>query len=54
MALAGGGYGVDVISADGTHDLEPVNLGLFDDAHGLVQISGPNVHAGERVAVASS
>ncbi|HEX3393907.1 MAG TPA: peptidoglycan-binding protein [Acidimicrobiales bacterium] len=54
LALSGGGYGVDVVSAGGVHHLEAVTLGLFDDADGLVQISGPTVHAGDQVAVAGS
>jgi len=29
----------------------PVTLGLFDDAQGLVQVSGPGVRAGQRVVV---
>ncbi|HEX2699095.1 MAG TPA: peptidoglycan-binding protein [Acidimicrobiales bacterium] len=54
LALSGGGYGVDVVPPGGVHHLEPVTLGLFDDAEGLVQISGANVRAGDHVAVASS
>lgn len=54
LALTGGGYGVDVVSPSGVHHLEAVTLGLFDDADGLVQISGANVHAGDQVAVAGS
>lgn len=54
LAVGGGGYGVDVIAGDGVHHLEAVTLGLFDDAHGLVQITGSTVHAGEKVAVASA
>jgi hypothetical protein len=29
----------------------PVTLGLFDDADGLVQVSGPGIAAGLRVVV---
>ncbi|MBV8985237.1 MAG: HlyD family efflux transporter periplasmic adaptor subunit [Acidimicrobiia bacterium] len=54
LALGGGGYGLDVIATDGARHVESVTLGLFDDAEGLVQVSGPNVHAGEKVAVANS
>jgi hypothetical protein len=39
------------VSASGVHDLEPVSLGLFDDADGLVQVSGPAVQAGQTVVV---
>jgi hypothetical protein len=54
LALASGGYAVEEIAADGSHRLVAVELGLFDDAEGLVQISGANVHAGDQVVVASS
>lgn len=50
LALAGGGYAVEL--AEGRpHRLEAVNLGLFDDADGLVQVSGQGVSAGQRVVV---
>lgn len=54
LALTGGGYAVEVVAADGTHQLVGVELGLFDDADGLVQISGSAVHAGARVVVPGS
>lgn len=54
LALTGGGYAVEVVAADGTHQLVGVTLGLFDDADGLVQISGSGVHAGSRVVVPGS
>lgn len=50
LALAGGGYALEVVT-DGIHHLEAVTLGLFDDAEGLVQVSGQGVSAGQRVAV---
>jgi peptidoglycan hydrolase-like protein with peptidoglycan-binding domain len=50
LALAGGGYALEV--AEGRiHRLEAVSLGLFDDAEGLVQVSGREVSAGQRVVV---
>jgi hypothetical protein len=50
LALAGGGYALEV--AEGrAHRLEAVSLGLFDDADGLVQVSGEGVAAGQRVVV---
>jgi hypothetical protein len=50
LALAGGGYALEV--AEGrAHRLEAVSLGLFDDADGLVQVSGQGVSAGQRVVV---
>ena len=41
LALAGGGYAVEEVSARRAHSLEPVSLGLFDDADGLVQVTRP-------------
>jgi hypothetical protein len=32
----------------------PVTLGLFDDADGLVEVSGSTVKAGQRVVVPGS
>jgi hypothetical protein len=53
LALAGGGYALEV--AEGAaHHLEAVTLGLFDDAEGLVQVSGSGVSAGQRVVVPST
>lgn len=54
LALAGGGYALEVVGAGGAHSLEPVELGLFDDADGLVQVSGSAVRAGQRVVVPAS
>jgi peptidoglycan hydrolase-like protein with peptidoglycan-binding domain len=53
LALAGGGYALEVVQA-GVHHLEAVTLGLFDDAEGLVQVSGAGVRAGQRVVVPST
>jgi hypothetical protein len=50
LALAGGGYAVEVVEGR-VHRLEAVTLGLFDDAEGLVQVSGQAVSAGQRVVV---
>jgi hypothetical protein len=33
------------------HHLVPVRLGLFDDAAGMVAVSGPGLKAGQRVVV---
>jgi peptidoglycan hydrolase-like protein with peptidoglycan-binding domain len=54
LALAGGGYAVDVANAAGPHRLVAVTTGLFDDAQGLVQVSGSGLRAGQRVVVPSS
>jgi multidrug efflux pump subunit AcrA (membrane-fusion protein) len=50
LALAGGGYAVEV--AEGrVRRLVAVTVGLFDDAEGLVQVSGQGLSAGRRVVV---
>lgn len=49
VALSGGGYAVEVIGAHGVHHLVAVSLGLFDDAAGMVQVSGLGLAAGQRV-----
>src|SRR5262249_10077419 len=54
LALAGGGYAVEVVARDGVHHLVPVQLGLFDDTAGLVQVTGPGLTAGQRVGVPAS
>jgi hypothetical protein len=51
LALAGGGYAVEVVATDGTHHLEAVTPGLFDDAAGLVQVAGSELAAGQHVVV---
>ena len=55
MALAGGGYAVQVTQGAGAHTstrLVPVQIGLFDDT--LVQVSGLGLTVGMRVGVPSS
>ena len=54
LAQASGGYSVEVISPDGTNHLVRVSLGLFDDAQGLVQVTGPGLAAGQKVVVPST
>src|SRR5262249_39214118 len=54
LALAGGGYAIETIDTHGAHHVVPVTLGLFDDAAGLVQVSGRGVAPGERVVVPST
>ena len=51
LSLESGGYAVEEVAKDGVHHLVAVNLGLFDDADGLVQVSGPGLAAGQRVVV---
>jgi hypothetical protein len=48
-----GGYAVEVISG-GRHRLVPVRPGLFDDASGVVQVTGSGLAAGQRVVVPAS
>jgi hypothetical protein len=54
IALASGGYAVEEVTANGTHQLLPVTPGLFDDQAGLVQVTGSGLAAGQRVVVPAS
>jgi hypothetical protein len=51
LAQSSGGYAVEVIGSGGTNHLVPVSLGLFDDADGLVQVTGSELTAGQHVVV---
>jgi hypothetical protein len=51
VARASGGYAVEVVGTDGDRRLVPVELGMFDHAEGLVQVSGSGLSAGQRVVV---
>jgi hypothetical protein len=51
LAQSGGGYAVEVVDPWGTHHLVGVSLGLFDDADGLVQVTGSVLAAGQEVVV---
>jgi peptidoglycan hydrolase-like protein with peptidoglycan-binding domain len=51
LARAGGGYAVEVVGAGARHHLVAVSLGLFDDAAGLVQVTGSRLTAGQDVVV---
>jgi peptidoglycan hydrolase-like protein with peptidoglycan-binding domain len=53
LALAGGGYAVEV-SSGGSRHLVPVELGLFDGAEGLVQVTGSGLREGQHVVVPAS
>jgi hypothetical protein len=53
LAQPTGGYAVETVGAGNTRHLVPVTVGIFDDADGLVQVSG-NLSPGERVVVPSS
>lgn len=50
LALAGGGYGLEVVTPSGAHRLTGVTAGLF--ASGQVQVSGPGITAGTTVVMA--
>jgi hypothetical protein len=51
LAQSTGGYAVEVVGTGQTEHLEPVSLGLFDDANGLVAVTGPHLAAGQKVTV---
>jgi hypothetical protein len=51
LAQSGGGYAVEVVGAGQSNHLVTVSLGLFDDADGLVQVTGSGLAAGEKVVV---
>jgi peptidoglycan hydrolase-like protein with peptidoglycan-binding domain len=55
LAQSGGVYAVEIAGA-GTNNnhLVPVSLGLFDDADGLVQVTGSGLSAGQAVVVPST
>jgi peptidoglycan hydrolase-like protein with peptidoglycan-binding domain len=50
LALSGGGYGIEVVTAAGGHHVVSVTAGTF--AGGLVQVSGSGIAAGTKVVVA--
>jgi len=50
---AGTGYAVERVTAAGGRETVPVKLGLFDDAAGMVQVTGA-LAAGDRVVVPST
>ena len=53
LAQASGGYDVEVVGPGNTRRYVPVTPGIFDDADGLVQVTGA-LTPGERVVVAAS
>jgi hypothetical protein len=54
LARSDGGYAVELAPAGSRDHLVPVSLGLFDDADGLVQVTGSGLTAGQEVVVAST
>jgi hypothetical protein len=53
LAQPSGGYAVEVTGAGGTRHLVPVSVGIFDDADGLVQVTGA-LAPGQHVVVPSA
>lgn len=51
FAQPGGGFALEVVRRNGTHRLVRVSLGLFDNAQGLVQVSGAGLSVGQHVVV---
>jgi hypothetical protein len=51
LAQPGDRYAVEVVDSSGVHRLVDVTLGIFDDADGLVQVSGPGLATGQQVVV---
>ncbi len=54
LALAGGGYAVEVVDAGGEHRLVGVTTGLFDDSEGRVEVTGDGLAEGQRIVVPAS
>jgi multidrug efflux pump subunit AcrA (membrane-fusion protein) len=50
LAQSPGGYAVEVTGPGNSRRLVPVTAGIFDDASGLVQVTG-NLTPGEQVVV---
>ena len=53
VAQSPGGYAVEVVGPGNTRRWVPVTAGIFDDADGLVQVTGA-LTPGQRVVVAAS
>ena len=51
LARAGEGYAVETVGDDGQRELVSVELGAFDHANGLVQVTGSGLAAGDQVVV---
>jgi hypothetical protein len=51
LAQPGGRYEVEQVTPSGRHRLVPVTPGIFDDASGLVQVTGTSLTAGDHVVV---
>ena len=51
LARSSGGYAVELVGPGHTRRLVHVSLGLFDDADGMVQATGRDLAAGQRIVV---
>lgn len=51
LAQPGGRYAVQVAGAQGVDRLVPITVGEFDDADGLVQVTGSKLSPGDKVVV---
>ena len=51
LARAGGGYAVESVGDDGQRELVSVEVGAFDHASGLVQVTRSGLAAGDQVVV---
>ncbi|WP_327587884.1 HlyD family efflux transporter periplasmic adaptor subunit [Nonomuraea sp. NBC_00507] len=54
LALAGGGYAVEVVGTGGEHRLVGVTTGLFDDSEGRVEVTGDGLAEGQSIVVPAS
>lgn len=54
LAQSGGGYAVEVAGLGAARHLAAVTTGLFDDASGLVQVTGTGLAVGQHVVVPSA
>jgi peptidoglycan hydrolase-like protein with peptidoglycan-binding domain len=54
LALLDGGYGVEVVGSAGERRLVPVELRMFDQDSGLVEVTGAGLKAGQRIVVPAS
>jgi hypothetical protein len=53
LARSGSAYAVEVVGASRVNHLVSVSLGLFDDADGLVQVTGSGLAVGQKIVVPS-
>ena len=51
LALAEGGYGVELVQPEGTHRIVAVETGMFSDSEDLVEIRGDGVAEGDEVVI---